>query len=459
MTSIYKKRIGYRSKGGARYESVRYGVDTFYNREKPNKRIIEPVHIVTPRFDAYSQREPFAALRGILARGARDEIIPMMEDSGLRGCGGAGFPVGSKWRAALSNPGPRYLIVNGQEGELYTFKDHYLMRRHSRLVVEGAAIAALALDAAEVIIVVNSAYRECMELIRESVSELRRRVFGLRALKIQVVSGPEPDLYICGEETALIEYLADRRGEPQLRPPFPHQQGYKGRPTVVQNVETLSWIPLLITHPGLFASEGTLKLLTLFGAVRNPGIYEMPLGVPIWRLLEQAGGLTDGSTLQAIEVGGMAGGFLPPAYMELPLEHGTMLRSGASIGTGSVRFLNQEADLIKETLDAMVFFREESCGRCTPCRVGTQELSRITTQLSTGVPLGDEEDWLNDLSETMSHASLCGLGKRSPSLLLSLIRYWNLDQGRVLPKRHNGPVLRDGTVLAGSISRRKGAFV
>jgi formate dehydrogenase len=433
-------------------------VDTFYKRDKTHKRIIEPDYVVTPRFDAYSQGEPFAALRGMLARGARNDTLSMLEDSGLRGCGGAGFPLVSKWRAALSNPGPRYLIVNGQEGELYTFKDYYLMTRHSRLVVEGAAIAALALDAAEVIIVVNSAYRECLEAIRESVSELRRRLFGLCAPEMQVLSGPEPDLYVCGEETALIEYLEGRRGEAQLRPPFPHQQGYKGRPTVVQNVETLSWIPLLITHPGLFASEGTLKLLTLFGAVRNPGIYEMPLGVPISRLLEQVGGLTDGSTLQAIEVGGMAGGFLPPDYMELPLEHGTMLRCGASIGTGSVRFLNQQADLIKETLDAMVFFREENCGRCTPCRVGTQELARITAQLSMGAPLGDEEDWLSDISETLSHASLCGLGKRSPSLLLSLIRYWNIDQGRVLPKRHHGPVMRAGPVLAGSSPRRKKAL-
>ncbi len=453
MTSIFKHRIGSGRTHDAGYESVRYGVDTFYTRDKPQKEIMAPAHVVTPRLDAYSRGEPFAALRGILAAGARDDILSALQASGLRGCGGAGFAVASKWRAALSHPGPRYLIVNGQEGERYTFKDYCLMKRHGPLVVEGAAIAALALDAAELIIVVNSAYRQCLEAIREAVSRLRRDLFGRFEPRIRVLSGPEPDLYICGEETALIEYLEGRRGEAQMRPPFPHQQGYRDRPTVVQNVETLSWIPLLIAQPGLLDPQGPLKLLTLSGAVRRPGVYEMPLGVPIRALLEQAGGLTEGASLQAIEVGGMAGGFLPPDYMELPMEHGTMARCGASIGTGSVRFLDQHADLIRETLEAAVFFREENCGRCTPCRVGTQELSRIAAQLSRGAPL-DDEHWVKAIGETLCHASLCGLGRRAPSLLLSLIRYWDIECGRVLPKRHDRTPMCEGPPG----SRHKGAY-
>jgi NADH:ubiquinone oxidoreductase subunit F (NADH-binding) len=251
------------------------------------------------------------------------------------------------------------------------------------------------------------------------------------------VSGPKPDLYVCGEETALIEFLENRRGEPQLKPPYPFQSGYRGQPTVIQNVETLAWIPLVMANPRLFAEQGYIKLVHLFGAVHKPGIYEVRIGSSLRDLLETAGGLNDGSSVQAIEVGGVAGGLLPPDRMALPLEHEVMTHWGAMVGTGSVRFLDRNTNLVEEALHAMEFFRDESCGRCTPCRVGTQELVRIAESMTKGSANDEELEWFDDLAQTMTNTSTCGLGKGAPTMLLSLLRYWNIENGQAQLKENN----------------------
>jgi NADH-quinone oxidoreductase subunit F len=248
------------------------------------------------------------------------------------------------------------------------------------------------------------------------------------------VSGPKPDLYICGEETALIEFLENRRGEPQLKPPYPFQSGYRGQPTIIQNVETIAWIPLLMENPELFREQGNLKLVHIVGAVDNPGIYEVRIGSSLSGLLKVAGGLSSGARLQAIEVGGLAGGLLPPHYLSLALEHKEMARHGAMLGTGSVNFLSLDINLIDVALRAMEFFRNESCGRCTPCRVGTYELLRITCIMIERRLAESEKKWLEDITHTMVNTSSCGLGKSAPSVLVSLLRYWNVENGGAMLK-------------------------
>jgi len=429
--------VAYSEHDGYRSNSAQYGVETFYTTKKTKKKIVEPQNFVTPEFSRHAKRPVFSVAREIVGNNNTATIIQQLESCGLSGCGGAAFPVVVKWKAALESAGPRYLIINGQEGELDTFKDYMLMKKYPQTVVEGAVIAALALGVDEVIFAINSAYGECLANIGAAVDEVLLALPELNRISFRVISGPEPDLYVCGEETALIEFLENRRGEPQIKPPFPLHSGYKGRPTVVQNVETISWIPLMMKSPELYSRQAKPKLLQLSGAVNKPGIYETAMGASLHDLMEMAGGKTRGSCIQAIEVGGMAGGLLPPRFMMSSLDHEIMARHGAMIGTGTVRFLDEDTNIVDVVLQAMEFFRNESCGRCTPCRVGTHELLRIADILTWRVLADDERKWLDDIAQTMVNASSCGLGKAAPSILVSLLRYWNIEKGRTYLKNHD----------------------
>lgn len=406
-------------------KSIQYGVESFYRNGKPSKKIIRPERVEAPSFEKYGMGEPFRHLRRMLNEENSNQIISCLEASGLTGCGGAHFPVATKWKAALENTGPRYLVVNGLEGEPYTFKDYYLMNNYASILLEGALLAALAVKAKEALIVINSAYKQCLEKVGQAVIELKKLVEFL-PVKITVIAGPDPDLYICGEESALIQFLEGKRGEPQLRPPFPFQQGYQGCPTIIQNAETISWIPLLMDNPDLFQQQGNIKLVNIWGDVRQSGIYEVTIGTSLAALLEKAGGLTEGSRLLAMEVGGLAGGLLPPQLIDLPLEHKAIREAGGMVGTGSVRFLNQKNDLIAEVKNAMTFFQDECCGRCTPCRVGTQQLVKITEYLDKETVNADADirEYSMDMAQLMMDTSICGLGKGAPMQLLSLLRYW-----------------------------------
>lgn len=412
-----------------RSASEKKGVATFYGSNKPGKKIIEPENISTPSFDDYTNDGDFSAITYIVDRDRVDGVIPALARNGLTGCGGANFPVANKWKAALGSDGPRYLIVNAQEGEMHTFKDYALMMKYPNIIAEGAAIAALALGAEEVIIAINSSYIECTKRIKEAVFKISTELRSVRHITFRVMNGPKPDLYICGEETALIEYLENRRGEPQLKPPYPFESGYKGQPTVIQNVETIAWVPLLLHKTKLFTDNGHLKLVNICGAVNAPGIYEVIIGMTLSELADVAGGLKSGVSLQAIEVGGAAGGLLPPNAMNVALDHQEMHKWGAMVGTGSVNFIDQETSLVEIVLDAMNFFREESCGRCTPCRVGTHELVRMASIIENRALDDSEVEWFNGVTETMQMTSTCGLGKGASGIFVSLLRYWNLTDG------------------------------
>lgn len=403
--------------------SKAFGVASFYSRGHARKALPDGIPFMATTFEYYSAREDFGQLRRIHASGDHEQIMKTVESAGLGGCGGAYFPVAQKWKAVLSNKGPRYLVVNAQEGEKYTFKDYCLMLTYPQLVVEGAALAALAIEAKEVFIVVNAAYEHCVVKLQQAVDALQLQMPFLR-LKITVATGPDPDLYVCGEETALMQYMNHQRGEPQLRPPFPFQQGFRGKPTLVQNVETLCWIPALLEKPDLFARKGKLKLVHVWGDVNSPGIYEAAIGSRLDELLDLAEGMKKNVKLNAIEVGGMAGGLLPAHLLKTPYDHGAIRAAGAMLGTGSVRFLGKSHDLLALSKEATVFFRDQSCGRCSACRVGTQVLAQLLDTVADNGATDDLRQQIDDVTDTLVQASLCALGKGAPAHFASYLRYW-----------------------------------
>ncbi len=379
---------------------------------------------VTPGLSSVEADKPFTTFHRILAENNRDKVHEIVRNSGLQGYGGAFFPVATKWDSVRSQPGPRVMIVNGQEGEPETYKDRYVMRNHALVTMEGIAIAAWTIKASNVVIVVTSQCEEGRIALTEALEQLRQSVNASMLPEIEIVTGP--DLYVIGEETALIEFLESRRGEPQLRPPFPTERGLWGRPTLVQNIETVSWLPSILRNGAKwFLAEGHgQKLVSLIGRVRKPGIYEVPLGITLEEILEMGGGLPEGEELQALAVGGPSGGFLPPECLDIKFLQSALRPVGTMLGTGTVRIISNRECLLKEALKSIQFFRDESCGRCTPCRVGTVQMANIWQRIINHQARENDIQLLEELAEVVQQTSICGLGVASPARLLSILKYW-----------------------------------
>lgn len=399
-----------------------YAVRSFYVEAPANIYGPKPslIHAVTPMLERYAGKGGAIQLQRCLGGLERAVLRDEVRQLGLRGCGGGNHPVVAKWEAVLGHPGPRYLIVNALEGEPETFKDRLLMQRHAATVIEGAAIAAWATWAVQVIIVINSQYRECVPLMEKAVDDLRRRHGTELDMEFRILTGPDPELYVCGEESALIAWLEGRRAEPHDRPPYPTEQGLRGQPTLVHNVETLAWLPVLLDE----RPPQPPRLVSLSGAVAQPGVYEAAPDMTLRQILALGGGLTEGEQLQALHVGGVSGGLLPPECMDLPLSAEALGEAGAMLGSGAIRVISGSDDLGEETVKAMRYFREQSCGLCTPCRVGTQELAFLAERLQAGAVSEMERRRIMALAETLRVASLCGLGRRAPAPLLSQLRHW-----------------------------------
>ena len=350
-----------------------------------------------------ARADPAAALEAVRA-------------SAVGGCGGAGYPASEKWSAALRHPGPRVLVVNAQEGEPATLKDRYLMEHHPERVVAGAAVAAAAIGADRVHLVGDPAFPRGTRAVVRAWEALDAAVGG-PSPTLEVHDGP--GLYVCGEETALIAFLEGRRGEPEPRPPYPTERGLHGQPTVVHNVETLAWVSLALA-PAVAARAAAHRLVTLSGAVRRPGVYEVPLGMPLVDLVRLAGGLPSGARLAAYAVGGPSGGLLPPGCGDVPLEAAALEAVGARLGTASVEILPEGRCVMRAALEATCFLRDASCGRCTPCRVGTVELARTWAEIARGAP---KAALIDDL-QTALQASICGLGTAAATRVASVLRHW-----------------------------------
>ncbi|HEX2827134.1 MAG TPA: NAD(P)H-dependent oxidoreductase subunit E [Burkholderiales bacterium] len=356
--------------------------------------------------------------------GKRDveEIIKIMESSGLRGLGGAGFPAGRKWRIVRAEPGPRIMAVNIDEGEPGTFKDRHYLERDPHRFLEGMLIAAWAVQIAEVYIYLRDEYAGCREILeRELAAITRDPPCELPTIFLRRGAGA----YICGEESAMIESIEGKRGMPRLRPPYVAQVGVFGRPTLEHNMETLYWVRQIVEQGAeWFAGHGRngrkgLRSFSVSGRVNKPGVHLAPAGITVQELIDEyCGGMLPGHTFYAYLPGGASGGILPASLGNAPLDFDTLQAYGCFIGSAAVMILSDKDSATLAARNVMKFFAEESCGQCTPCRVGTAKAVGLMAQ-----PKWDQA-LLEELSAAMADASICGLGQAAPNPIRCVMKYF-----------------------------------
>jgi NADH-quinone oxidoreductase subunit F len=397
--------------------------------DSSDAHLLSRIGTVPPTLEEYRASGGYLALERAVTIGPT-AIIGEIDESGILGRGGAAFPMGLKWRGAADEPGPRYLVCNADESEPGTFKDRVLLEGDPFAVIEAMTIAAFAIGAEQGYIYIRGEYPEAITVLEDSLAAARAADllggdvggYGF-AFDIEIRRGG--GAYICGEETALFNSIEGRRGEPRQKPPFPTEAGLFGRPTVVNNVETLANVPRIIIESGAgFARTGTrestgTKLFCLSGHVTSPGVYEVPFGATIRHLLELAGGVT--GDLRAVLLGGAAGVFVGPDQLDVPLTFEGTRDAGVPMGSGVVMAFNTSTDFTAITARIAEFFRDESCGQCVPCRVGTVRQEEALHALGSGggeIPM----TLLVEIDQVMRDASICGLGQTAGSAIQSALR-------------------------------------
>ena len=375
-------------------------------------------------YAAYQAAGGYALLKACES-GARDveSIIKTLEDSGLRGLGGAGFPAGRKWRIVRAEAAPRLMAVNIDEGEPGTFKDRVMLERDPHRFLEGMLVAAWAVGISRVYIYLRDEYHACRALLETELEQLRAHP-PIAAMP-EIILRRGAGAYICGEESAMIESIEGKRGMPRLRPPYVAQVGLFGRPTLEHNFETLFWVRELVEKGGAwFASHGRhgrqgLRSFSVSGRVKNPGVKLAPAGITIQELIDEyCGGMLDGHALYGYLPGGASGGILPASMNHIPLDFDTLQPYGCFIGSAAVIVLSDRDTATAAARNMMRFFKHESCGQCTPCRNGTAKASALIEQKSWDVAL------LADLSAVMRDASICGLGQAAPNPIDCVVKYF-----------------------------------
>jgi len=352
----------------------------------------------------------------------REDVIAVMESSGLRGLGGAGFPAGRKWKAVAAEPAPRLMAINIDEGEPGTFKDRWYLERDPHRFIEGALIAAWAVGIDEIYVYLRDEYHGCRALLEREIAALQADP-PCRLPPIHLRRGA--GAYICGEESAMIESIEGKRGMPRLRPPYVAQVGLFNRPTLEHNMETLHWVrEILERGADWFASQGRhgrkgLRSFSVSGRVKKPGVHLAPAGITVKELIaEYCGGMQDGHTFYGYLPGGASGGILPASMSDIPLDFDTLNQYGCFIGSAAVVILSDRDRATAAARNLTKFFSEESCGQCTPCRVGTAKTLKLIEKPKWDQPL------LKELSQAMMDASICGLGQAAPNPVLSVMKYF-----------------------------------
>ena len=352
----------------------------------------------------------------------QDDIIKLLEDSNLRGLGGAGFPTGRKWRILSQQPAPRMIAINIDEGEPGTFKDRYYLETDPHRFIEGTLIAHWAIQAKEIYIYLRDEYAGCRMMLEKELAALKANPpCELPDIYLRRGAGA----YICGEESAMIESIEGKRGMPRLRPPYVAEVGLFGHPTLEQNMETMHWVRDIIDNgSSWFTSNGRrdrkgLRSFSVSGRVKKPGVHVAPAGISMRELIDEyCGGMLDGHEFYGYFPGGASGGILPASLGDEPLDFDTLQKHGCFIGSAAIVVLSNKDSAKAMALNAMRFFEDESCGQCTPCRVGT----------SKAVKLMEKEEWdqplLEELSKAMVDASICGLGQAAPNPLRCAIKYF-----------------------------------
>jgi formate dehydrogenase len=374
-------------------------------------------------FERYRAAGGYKLLGDALAgKRTRDDLIKIVSDAGLRGLGGAGFPTGRKWTFVRAEPGPRMMAVNADEGEPGTFKDRLYLEQDPHRFIEGMLIAAWVVEAIETYIYVRDEYPEIRLMLEAELVKIEAAGLAPHT-KLHLRRGA--GAYICGEESAMIESIEGKRGLPRHRPPYVAQVGLFGRPTLEQNVETLYWVRDIIekgaewmTAQGRHERKG-FRSFSVSGRVKNPGVKLAPAGITARELLDEfCGGMPDGHMFKGYLPGGASGGILPASMADLPLDFGTLEKYGCFVGSHAVVFLSDQDDMKAAALNLVKFFESESCGQCTPCRVGTEKAAKLMAQGPWDAAL------LEELSAAMRDASICGLGQAAPNPLLCVLKYF-----------------------------------
>jgi len=374
-------------------------------------------------FQAYCDQGGYNLLKDCLEdRQSFESMVGILNDSGLRGFGGAGFPTGRKWGFVRGYQGPRLMAVNGDEGEPGTFKDRHYLESDPHRFLEGALIGAWAVEAEAIYIYLRDEYPAAREILLKEIAALEAA--GLAShTKIHLRRGA--GAYICGEESSMIESIEGKRGLPRHRPPYVAQVGIFGRPTLVQNIETLFWIRDIVEKgPQWFSSQGRnggsgMRSFSVSGRVKEQGVKLAPAGISVRELIDEfCGGMLDGHEFKAYLPGGASGGILPATMGDLPLEFGKLEHLGSFVGSHAVVIMSQHDSVKQAALNLMRFFEDESCGQCTPCRVGTEKAVKLMIQPKWDEPL------LQELATTMADASICGLGQAAPNPLKSVLKYF-----------------------------------
>lgn len=389
------------------------------------------------RIDPYNGETRFEALKRFVQHSDPDSLITALKTSGLRGMGGAGFPAGVKWELVKNAPGEiKYVVCNADESEPGTCKDRELLRAVPHLMVEGVILGALVTGARKGYVFLRHEYDREREILDRTIKRgyrdgvLGDRILGTdRSFHLEIFDSPGG--YICGEETALLEALEGKRAEPRNKPPFPGTHGLHGKPTLINNVETFAWIPVILRRgAGWFKMQGVngasgLKYIALSGHVRRPGVYEIPLGTTVRELIDRyGGGVSGGRRLKAFAPGGASSGFLPASMADVPLDFKALADAGSMLGAGAVVAVAEGTCMLDLAKNVISFFRNESCGKCVPCRTGSQQLVAMLDAVSKGEGAPDTLDPVPDLAETMALTSICGLGQAAPLPVTSVLKYF-----------------------------------
>ena len=421
-------------------------LDTLASERTLRQQRLTPIDTLF-QCDPYQGKPRYEALRRFVASEDSQAVIDALKQSGLRGMGGAGFPTGVKWELVRNTVSDvKYVICNADESEPGTSKDRFILQHMPDLLLEGMALATLLVGAQKAIVYIRHEYgrerEQLQKLIRRRQNEgiLGHALFD-SAYSVEIEIFESPGGYICGEETALLEALEDKRAEPRNKPPFPGTYGLFGKPTLINNVETFAMVPGIVLNGGSWWAEhgqngaSGLKFLAVSGHVRNPGVYEVPLGLTVRELLyDVAGGIRHGHALKAFAPGGASSGFLPASMADVPLDFRALAEAGSMLGSGAVVAVAEGACMLELALNVGRFFRNESCGKCVPCRVGSEKIVMLLENILDGNGSMADLDLIEELSDTMALTSICGLGQAAPNPILSVIKYFKDDIVRYITR-------------------------
>ncbi len=422
----------------------------FFTRQ--HLRVLEGCGTVEPeRIETYVAAGGYQALYHALHEMAPPDIVRAITQSGLRGRGGAGYPTGVKWATvAKMPPGPKIVVCNADEGDPGAFMDRTILASDPHRVLEGMAIAGYAVGADQGYIYVRGEYPLAIQRLDIAIGQARKlgllgsQIFNSRfnfRIDLRIGAGA----FVCGEETALIASIEGRRGTPHPRPPYPAEVGLWGHPTLINNVETLANVPAIVRHgPEWFASVGTAgckgtKVFALTGNVRHTGLVEVPMGTTIRAIVEGIGGGAPGGTVKAVQTGGPSGGCIPADHLDTPVDYESLKALGSIMGSGGMIVMDQNTSMVGMAKFFMGFCRDESCGKCVPCRAGTVQMDQLLARISAGNGSRRDLERLESLCDVVKHTSLCGLGQAAPNPVLSTLRYFRNEYLALIKDGLEGP--------------------